>query len=116
MLHTQTWESTVRSQLLETHASAIQCPTFFRKGKTPVLQSQKERHFPGLFDLLEVEGMSQADSLVVSEQFFAALYGQPSSSSMTQTRYNVYIRKQGKPMCIMLLLPMHVNIFLHGMG
>ena len=34
--------------------------------------------------------MSEADLVVVSEQFFAALYGQPSSSSMTQTRYNLY--------------------------
>ena len=84
MLHTKTWEGTVRSQLLEAHASAIQCPNLFRKGKTPVLQSLKERHIPGLFDVLEAEGMSQEDLMVVSEQFFAALYGQPSSGFMTQ--------------------------------
>ena len=88
----------------------------FRKGKTPVLQTLKERHFPGLFDVLEAEGMSEADIVVVSEQFFAALFGQLPSSSMTQTRYNLYIRKQGKPMRMMLLPPMHVNIFLHEMG
>ena len=88
----------------------------FRKGKTPVLQSLKERHFPGLFDMLEAEGLFLADIMVVSEQFFAALYGQTSSSSMTQTRYNLYIRTQGKSMRIMLLPPMHVNIFLHEMG
>ena len=40
--------------------------------------------------MLVEEGVSQADLMVVSEQFFAALYGQPSNSSMTQTRYNVY--------------------------
>ena len=47
-------------------------------------------HFPGLVDMLVEEGVSQADPMVVSEQFFAALYGQPSSSSMTQTPYNLY--------------------------
>ena len=34
--------------------------------------------------------------MVVSEQFFAALYGQPSSSSMTQTRYNLYNSQAGE--------------------
>ena len=45
--------------------------------------------------MLETEGVSQADLMVVSEQFFKALHGQSSSSSMTQTRSNLYIRKQG---------------------
>ena len=34
--------------------------------------------------------------MVVSEQVFAALYGQPSSSSMTQTRYNLYNSQAGE--------------------
>ena len=42
------------------------------------------------------EGVSQTDRMVVSEQFFAALYGQPSSSSMTQTRYNLYNSQAGE--------------------
>ena len=88
----------------------------FCNGKTQVLQTLKERHFPGLFDMLEADGMSQADIMVVSEQFFAALCGQPSNTSMTQTRYNLYTRKQGKPMRIMLLPPIYLNIFLHEMG
>ena len=89
----------------------------FRKGKTPVLQTLKEWHFPGLFDMLEVESMSQTDLMVVSEQFCTALYGQPSSSSMTQICYNLYIiRKQGKQIRILLMPPMHLNIFLHEMG
>ena len=42
-----------------------------------------------------------------------ALYGQPSGSSMTQARYNLYTRKQGKPMHIMSLPPTDLNLFLH---
>ena len=48
--------------------------------------------------MLEAQGISQADLMVVLEQFFAALYGQPSISSMTQTRYNLYNYSQaGEP-------------------
>ena len=46
--------------------------------------------------MLAEEGVSQADLMVVSEQFFAALYGQPSSSSMTQTQYNLYHSHAGE--------------------
>ena len=42
-----------------------------------MLKTLKERHFPGVFDRLGEEGMSQADLMVVLEQFFAALYRQP---------------------------------------
>ena len=42
------------------------------------------------------EGVSQTDIVVVSEQFFAALYRQPSSSSMTQTRYHLYNSQAGE--------------------
>ena len=35
------------------------------------------------------------------------------ASSMTQARYNVYTRKQGKPMRIMSLPPTDLNLFLH---
>ena len=38
MLHAQTWEGTVRSQVLEAHASA---------GKSPLLQTLKERPLSG---------------------------------------------------------------------
>ncbi len=54
MPHAQTWESTVCSQLRETHASTdgdtVAYP--FRKGKTTMLKTLKERYFPGLFDVL----------------------------------------------------------------
>ena len=51
--------------------------------------------------------------MAVGEQFFVALYGQPSGSSMTQACYNLYTRKQGKPMRIMSLPPTDLNLFLH---
>ena len=73
----------------------------------------KEGDFPGLFDVLGEEGASQEELMAVGEQFFVALYGQPSSSSMTQARYNVYTRKQGTPMRIMSLPPTDLNLFLH---
>ena len=68
-----------------------------------MLKTVKEGDFPGLFDVLGEEGASQEDLMAVGEQFFVALYGQPSGSSMTQARYNLYTRKQGKPMRIMSL-------------
>ena len=46
--------------------------------------------------MLVEEGVSQADLMLVSEQFFAALCGQPSSSSMTQTRYKRYNSQAGE--------------------
>ena len=87
MLHAQTWEGTIRSQLLEAHASAVrlQCCKHWRSD-----------HFPGLVDMLVEEGVSQADIMVVSEQLFAVLHWQPSSSSMTQTRNNLYNSQAGE--------------------
>ena len=67
----------------------------------------------GLFDVLGEERASQEDLMAVGEQFFVALYVQPSGSSMTQARYNLYTRKQGKPMRIMSLPPTDLNLFLH---
>ena len=78
-----------------------------------MLKTLKEGYFPGLFDVLGEEGASQEDLMAVGEQFFVALYGQPPGSSMTQARYNLYTRKQGKPMRIMSLPPTDLNLFLH---
>ena len=78
-----------------------------------MLNTLKEGYFPGLFDVLGEEGASQEDLTAVGEQFFVALYGQPSGSSMTQARYNLYTRKQGKPMRIMSLPPTDLHLFLH---
>ena len=107
--------STVCSQLLGAHA-ITGCDTVsypFGKGKASMLKTLKEGYFPGLFDVLGEEGASQEDLMAVEEQFFVALYGQPSGSSMTQARYNLYTRKQGKPMRIMSLPPTDLNLFLH---
>ena len=75
MLHAITWESTVRSQLLEAPCIGDTVSYPFREDKTPVLQTLKERHFPGLFDMLEAEGMSHA--------------GRPHGSLRTVLRSNV---------------------------
>ena len=108
--------STVCSKLLGAHAIITGCDTVsypFGKGKASMLKTLKEGDFPGLFDVLGEEGASQEDLMAVGEQFFVALYGQPSGSSMTQARYNLYTRKQGKPMHIMSLPPTDLNLFLH---
>ncbi len=97
--------STVCSQLLGAHA-ITGCDTVshpFGKGKASMLNTPREGDFPGLFDVLGEEGAAQEDLMAVGEHFFVALYGQPSGSSMTQARYNLYTRKQGKPMRIMSL-------------
>ena len=107
--------STVRSQLLGAHA-ITGCDTVsypFGMGKASVLKTLKEGDFPGLFDVLGEEDAPQEDLMAVGEQFFVALYGQPSGSSMTQARYNLYTRKQAKPMRIMSLPPTDLNLFLH---
>ena len=107
--------STVCSQLLGAHA-ITGCDTVsypFGKGKASLLKTMKQGDFPGLFDVLREEGASQEDLMAVGEQFFVALYRQPSGSSMTQARYNLYTRKQGKPMRIMSLPPTGLNLFLH---
>ena len=91
--------STVCSQLLGAHA-ITGCDTVsypFDKGKASILKTLKGGDFPGLFDVLGEEGASQEDLMADGEQFFVALFGQPSGSSMTQARYNLYTRKQGKP-------------------
>ena len=51
-----------------------------------MLNTLKEGDCPGLFDVLGEEAASQEDLMAVGEQFFVALYGQPSGSSMTQAR------------------------------
>ena len=73
----------------------------------------KAGNFPRLFDVLGEEYVTNADLMAVGQQFFAALYGQPTGTSMTQARYNLYTRKQGNLLRIMLLPPTDTNIYLH---
>ena len=80
---------------------------------TPGSEDTEGRQFSGLFDVLGEGYATHADHMAVGQQFFAALYGQPTGTSMTQARYKLYTRKQGKPLSIMLLPPTDTNIYLH---
>ena len=96
---------TVCSQLFGAYALSG-CDTVsypFGKGKASVLKTLKAGNFPGLLDVLGEESATHVDLMAVGQQFFVALYGQPRGTSMTQARCNLYIRKQGKPLCIMLV-------------
>ena len=80
---------TVCSHLLGAHALSG-CDTVsynFGKGKASVVKTLKAGNFPGLFDVLGEEFVTHADLMAVGQQFFAALYGQPAGTSMTQARY-----------------------------
>ena len=105
----------VCSQLLGAHVLSG-CDTVsspFDKGKASVLKTMKAGNFPGLFDILGEESATHVDLMAVGQHFFAALYGQPTGTSVTQARYNLYTRKQAKPLRIMLLPPTDTNLYLH---
>ena len=106
---------TVCPQLLGAHAlSGCDTDSYpFGKGKASVLKSLKAGNFPGLFGVLGEESATHVDLMAVGQHFFAALYGQPTSTSMIQARYNMYTRKQAKPLRIMLLPPTDTNLYLH---
>ena len=103
------------SQLLGAHALSG-CDTVsypFVKGMASVLKTLKAGNFRGLFDVLGEESATYVDLMVVGQHFVAVLYGQPTGTSMTQARYNLYTRKQPKPLRIMLLPPTDTNLYLH---
>lgn len=105
----------VCSQLLGAHA-ITGCDTVsypFGKGKASVLKTLKAGDFPGLFDVLGEEGATEENLMAVGQQLFASLYGQPAGPSMTQARYNLYTRKQGKLLRILSLPPTDQNLYLH---
>ena len=77
------------------------------------LKTLKAGNFPGLFNVLGEESATLVDLMAVGQQFFAALYVQPTGTSMTQAWYNLYTRNQGKPLAIMLLPPTDTNLYLH---
>ena len=84
------------SQLLAAHAVSG-CDTIsypIGRSKVSVLKTVKAGNFSGVFDVLNEESATHADLMTVGQQFFAALYGQPTGTSMTQARYNMYTRKQ----------------------
>ena len=85
---------TVCSQLLGAHAlSACDTDSYpFGKDKASVLKTLKAGNFPGLFDVLGEESATHEDLMAVGQHLFAVLYGQPTGTSMTQARYNMYTR------------------------
>ena len=103
------------SQLLGAHAlSGCDTVSFpFCKGNISALKILSAGHFPGLFDVLGEEGATQADLMEVGKQFFSALYGHPTGTSMTQAHYNIHSHKQGKPLRIMYLPPTDIHLYLH---
>ena len=58
----------------------------FGKGEASVLKTLKAGNFLGLFDVLGEESVTHADLMAVGQQFYAAQYGQPTVTSMTQAR------------------------------
>ena len=106
---------TVCSQLLGAHALSS-CDTVsypFGKGKASLLKTLEAGNIPGLFNVLGKESATHVDLMADGQQFIAALYGQPTGTSMTHARFNRYTRKQGKPLRIMLLPPTDTNLYLH---
>ena len=106
---------TVCSQLLGAHAlSGCDIVSYrFGKDKASVLKTLKTGNFPGLFEVRSEESVTHEDIVAVGQQFFAALFGQPTVCSTTLARYNLYTRKQGKPLRIMLLSTTVTNHYLH---
>jgi len=102
-------------QLLGMHALSG-CDTVsypFNKGKISALNALQAGDFPGLFEVLGEEDATDVDLMETGQRFFAAMYGQPPGTSMNVARYQIYSRKQGKPMRIMALPPTETNLFLH---
>ena len=85
----------------------------FNKGKISALNALQAGDFPGLFEVLGEEDATDVDLMETGQRFFAAMYGQPPGTSMNVARYQIYSRKQGKPMRIMALPPTETNLFLH---
>ena len=82
---------TVCSRLLGAHVLSS-CDTgsyHFGKGNASDLKTLKASNFPGLFDVLVEESATHVDLVADGQHFFAALYGQPTGTSMTQAHYNM---------------------------
>ena len=87
----------------------------FNNGKVAALNVFKAGNFPNLFDTLGEEGVSLESVRETGWQFFAALYGQPSTVTMNEARRRIYTRKKGKPIRIMALPPTDSNLDFHVM-
>ena len=82
----------------------------FNKGKTSALNTLQAGDFPGFYQVLGEEDATQSDLMETGQRFFAALYGQPLGTTMSEARYSM---KTGKFMRITALPPTEANIYLH---
>jgi len=82
-------------------------------GKISTLNTLQAGNFPGLYQVLGEEDATHSDLMETGLRFFAALYGQPLGTTMTEACYRIYSRKTGKPMRIMALPPIEANLYLH---
>ena len=63
-----------------------------------------------LAEVLGEEHTTNDEFLKLGQQYFAALYGQKPGTSMNDARYNLFTKKKGKLMCIMVLPPTDINL------
>jgi len=102
-------------QLLGVHALSG-CDTVsypFSKSKMSALNTLKAGDFPGLYQVLGEEDATNSDLMETGQKFFTAMYGQPVGTTMSEARYRMYCRKNGRPMRIMALPPTEANLYLH---
>ena len=69
----------------------------FNMGKISALNTHQAGDFPGLYQVLGEEDATHSDLMETDQRFFAALYGQPLGTTMSEARYRIYSRKTGKP-------------------
>ena len=69
------------------------------------LNTLQARDFPWLYQVLGEEDATCSDLVETGQRFFAALYGQPLGTTMSEARYRIYSRKAGRHMRIMALPP-----------
>jgi len=63
--------------------------------------------------VLVEEVVTRSDLMETGERFFAALYGEPLGTTMSEARYRIFTRKTGKPMSIMVLPSTEGNLYIH---
>ena len=71
---------------------ATLCPTPFNKDKISALNTLQACAFPGLYQVLGEADAICSDLMETGQRFFAALYGQPLGTTMSEARY----REDGK--------------------
>ena len=67
---------------------ATLCPTPFNKGKVSALNTLQAGDFPGLYQVLGEVDATRSDLMEIGQRFFAALYGQPLGTTMSEACYS----------------------------